>query len=184
MKYSTEVNLQEAGVIYFIDNTDISDLSDEAKEALFSDFGVDEDILEESVIALSAADVEKYGLVPHFLTDTEWNDDAFNDVMDKYIKESDHYLVFASGCRWNGASGYRIANSKAEIVSRGYDAIITPVAGSRHRKVLVCRESSHDVPTGARTIVVALSQAEYEKLQYADFADVKAYAETMAERAA
>lgn len=113
----------------------------------------------------------------------EWDDYLADDIMSEYIKDADKYLVFARGCRWNGASGYKFASTTNDILSRSYDFSLVPTARSKGKKVLVCRESSHDVPMGSTTIIVALTEKEYEELEESDFEEVQKFAEDMERKA-
>ena len=101
----------------------------------------------------------------------EWYDST------DYLKESKHYLVFARNCTWNGASGYKFANSFEDAIYRSYDCSIYPVERSRGKKTLVCTEYHHDVPTGHTSIIVALTDKEYEDLSRSNFESVQRFAE-------
>lgn len=108
-----------------------------------------------------------------------WENEDFVGMLNHFIKEANQYLVFASGCRWNGASGYKFCDNVADTISRSYDVTITPRAVSARGKTLVCCESSHDVPMGSTTIIVALTKDEYQLLRHADFEEVEAFANDM-----
>ena len=101
----------------------------------------------------------------------------------EYLKKANKYLVFACGCRWNGASGYKFAHDYFGTVSRSYDVSIYPKAYSKGKKTLVCREYSHDVPMGATTIIVALTDKEYERLNNSSFSAVEQFAMNMCSKA-
>lgn len=80
-----------------------------------------------------------------------------SEVLAPFLKAAGHYLIFARGCTWDGRSGFKIADTTDDILSRSYDISISPMACTRGGKVLICRESSHDVPYGYPLIVVALT---------------------------
>lgn len=103
----------------------------------------------------------------------------YNDFISELIKPYNHYLVCAYGCRWDGASGYKIADSLKEALSRSYDYHQYFVGGSRGGKSIVLCEYSHDVPMGHRVMVIGLTDKEYEKLSYwdVDFKTVFDFAE-------
>jgi hypothetical protein len=82
------------------------------------------------------------------------------------IKDAPHYLVMAHNCRWNGASGYKIVDSVEDTLKRDYEVSIYPVRATKGGKCLVCSESSHDVPTGAVTSIIALTEREYAFLNH------------------
>ena len=135
---------------------------------------------EEPMTTVMLQDIEKLDIpYDNILWNTSWYDeDTFNDLTHNLIKEAGHYLVFASGCRWNGASGYRFNDSLKECLSRPYECSITPLAVSAGGKTLVCRESSHDVPMGSLTYIIALTEAEYDRLSNtSDFRTIRKFAE-------
>lgn len=101
-------------------------------------------------------------------------------ALEDLLKPSNHYLVMAHSCRWNGASGYKIVDSLDEVLNRDYEVSIYPTAVSKGGKCLVCRESSHDVPMGATTSITALTESEYARLSawYTDWDTVAKFAET------
>lgn len=90
----------------------------------------------------------------------DYNEYDLEELAGKLIKKANNYLVIACNCTWNGATGYMIADSLTEAVSRDYDARIYPVDVTRGGKVLTCSEYSHDVPTGATTYIIALTDRE------------------------
>jgi len=96
-------------------------------------------------------------------------------VHSQLLKDAGHYLVFASHCRWNGASGYTFVGSIAEAIRRSYDAAIYPRKVSKGGKTLICEEYSHDVPTGHRTVIIALTDKEYVKLAHCSFDDMELF---------
>ena len=79
---------------------------------------------------------------------------------DLVIKNAPAYLTVARALRWDGSDGYKIDHEKDHVFMRSYDATITPVEASSGGKVLHTIESSHDVPTGADTYVIALTKRE------------------------
>ena len=108
----------------------------------------------------------------------EYDEYELEDVMQSVIKPAKHYLVMAHNCRWNGASGYKVANSLPDTVRRSYEASIYPQSASCGGKTLICTEYSHDVPMGARTSIIALTEREYEFINHWDtsFEDVERFA--------
>ena len=123
---------------------------------------------------LCLAGVESYELPDG--TDSWWDDVDAVDTLQCFIKEAPAYLVFLSGYRWNGSSGYVLTRDITGIIHRGYDCTICPRIASSGGKTLVCTENSHDVPMGSTTICVALTAAEYQMLQNSDFEAVERFA--------
>ena len=108
-----------------------------------------------------------------------WDDYLFDETMTEYLKRANRYLVFAIGVRWNGASGYKFADDYSGAIFRSYDNSMYPVKCSKGKKTLVCKEYSHDVPMGSTTIIVALTDKEYDKLNNSDFGTVESFARKM-----
>lgn len=106
----------------------------------------------------------------------DFDDLECQDLLESWVGRHHHYLVFASGCRWNGASGYTICDNVLDTIRRNYDVTICYRKHIEGR-ALICDESSHDVPMGSTTIIVGLTDDEYEKLEDAEFSEVEAFAE-------
>lgn len=175
-KHLRGVNLCEAGLYYRVDG---HGMSEECKKRL-QDGGYEFD--GDHLITIWAPDIERFK-VPYgnVLWEESWYDqEQFDDILTDLAKPADHYLVFASGCRWDGASGYKFADSIRECISRNYDATIEPVKVSPGGKTLVCCESSHDVPRGSTTYIVALTNREYEHLRYAAFDSIDQFVQRIA----
>lgn len=87
---------------------------------------------------------------------------CFEEVgfFDSFIKDGAAYLTVAKAVGWDGSDGYKIDYGKENVFSRSYDAEIFPVDVSVGGKILRVVESSHDVPTGSATYVVALTKRE------------------------
>lgn len=84
---------------------------------------------------------------------------------DLVIRDAPAYLTVARAVRWDGSDGYKLDWSKENAFSRSYDATIMPVEASNGGKVLHAIESSHDVPTGANTYVIALTKQELPRIR-------------------
>ncbi|MBQ6480783.1 MAG: hypothetical protein IJI45_06670 [Anaerolineaceae bacterium] len=168
------IDLTEAGLMYLVN---AGGLNERARKYLDTDG---------DWTYVSASDIEKiYDLDADAyidLSSAELDEGEAEWIFASLIKDAKHYLVFATGCRWNGASGYKIATSPADAVARDYDAAIYPRRSSKGMKTLCCHEASHDVPTGNETIIVALTDKEFEYLDNASFEQVAGFAQKCADR--
>ena len=174
-----DVNLAEAACEYWFSCEHLT-LEQEAYLLMHGSTDVGEEtargnILEMADAGIDFTDIPEYG-------GTYWEETG-KKVMSCFLRPANHYLVFAGGCRWNGASGYTITDSIEKTVERDYEVAITPVVGTPSGKTLVCRESSHDVPTGSETVIIALTDEEYEALEDAYFEKVSEFAEEYRSRA-
>lgn len=115
--------------------------------------------------------------IEHLAGDCVFDDDAILWELGGILKSAESYLVMAHNCCWDGSSGYMITDDLKEAFRRRYEASIYPVSVSRNGKCLICREHSHDVPGGARTSIIALTEAERKRLQKADWDTVAKFAE-------
>ena len=159
------VNLCEVGTYCEVDG---QEMPEECKKRL-QDAGYD--FNQDDLITVWGPDVERFDIpYDNALWESSWYDqEQADEMLAVLVRPANHYLVFASGCRWHGASGYKFADSIRECISRGYDATIEPESVSPGGKTLVCRESSHDVPIGSTTYIVALTNREYERLRNTEF---------------
>lgn len=145
-------------------------------EKFLTDFG---DSGEEWVL-ISQKDIDSYDSSVYNAVD--WGDLEFDEylhdeVCNNIIKKAPRYLVFASGCRWNGASGYKFTDTFDESLYRGYDTSLCINSVSKGGKVLRLTEYSHDVPTGSDTYVIALTDKEAERLEYVGFPTIEHFVE-------
>lgn len=110
---------------------------------------------------------------------SDFDEYEYRDFISQLIKPYNHYLVCAYHCTWNGASGYKIADSIEDALYRDYDCSQYFNGGSRGGKSMMLCEHSHDVPMGHRVVVIGLTDKEYEKLSYwdVDFKTVFDFAE-------
>ena len=174
-----DANLQNAGTTYVVETAELSD----EQIASLSDLGYDVEageigLIWADILTLCEAKIDQCMTEP-----SHYSVEDAEEVLGTFIKDSENYLVFAKHCRWNGANGYKFATTRSQLVSRPDDTTITPLYGSSHGKTLICREASHDVPTGTITIMIALTDAEYRRLQNASFLEVEDWAEQHYEKA-
>ncbi len=171
-------NLADAGVTYFFCP---EDLDEKTREKLEQEIDFDDD----SDISLHSTDLCSMGIESYDLPDgeSEWDKDDEIETLRTFIKQAPGYLVFLSGYRWNGSSGYRLARDITSIIRRDYDVTINPRSATPGGKTLVCTEYSHDVPMGSTTVCVALTEAEYWMLKFADFETVERFATKHREQA-
>ena len=104
--------------------------------------------------------------------------DEFLDFMEQFLKEYDHYLVVAYSSNWRGQTGYRFTDNIIDTVYRNYDVTQNIIGGTNSRKSLLIMEYHHDVPMGHETIIVGLTDKEYEKLDYSSFEDIIEFADS------
>ena len=95
----------------------------------------------------------------------EWE---YYDFISQLIKPFNHYLVCAYHCDWRGRNGYKICDSLAEAFRRDYDVMQCYVGGSSGGKSICICEYSHDVPMGHSTMIIGLTDKEYERFNYWD----------------
>lgn len=107
----------------------------------------------------------------------EFDDLECTDLLESWIGNHSHYLVFANGCRYNGASGYTVCNKILDVLRRPYEATFI-YKNHIEGRALICSESSHDVPMGSTTVIIGLTDEEYDKIEYDfDFNEVKEFVE-------
>ena len=116
----------------------------------------------------------------------DWSSAEFDeyecaDLLESWVGQHPHYLTFASGCTWNGASGYGFSSKILDTVRRPYE--ITLIYKDHiDGRALICRESSHDVPMGSTTYIIGLTDEEYETLEDSNFEAVEAFVKGICEK--
>lgn len=114
--------------------------------------------------------------------DVKYQEEMAYYYLRQVLKKADHYLVFVTKSRWDGAAGYRFADNILQTVQRNDTATICPINASRQGKILECVESSHDVPMGALTYIVALTERECSKLSNSPFDVVEEFVQKLIPR--
>lgn len=114
--------------------------------------------------------------------DYEFDEYYFLDFMEQFLKEYDHYLVVAYSSNWREQTGYRFTDNIIDTVYRNYDVTQNIIGGTNSRKSLLIMEYHHDVPMGHETIIIGLTDKEYEKLDYSSFEDIIDFADTQKDK--
>ena len=90
-----------------------------------------------------------------------------------------HYLVVLFNSRWTNASGYKIFDKYIDCFIRDYDVSMYVKSSSGKGKSLGLREYHHDKPMGHESIIIGLTEAEYEKLENMSIEDIISYGKAM-----
>lgn len=162
------INIQETGTYYSVP---FENLKKEYKEEY-------EDIKNEDGTLLLAEStlnemVENFDNVYFDYIDR----DEIEEFIDSLLANYNNYLVIAYNSTWRGQTGYNIVDSKNECFYRDYDVTQNVIGSSVKGKILKIREYSHDVPMGHDTIIIGLTDSEYEKLVYSNFESVIKFAQ-------
>lgn len=162
------INIQEIGTYYSVS---FENLKKEYKEEY-------EDIKNEDGTLLLAEStlnemVENFDNVYFDYIDR----DEIEEFIDSLLANYNNYLVIAYNSTWRGQTGYNIVDSKNECFYRDYDVTQNVIGSSVKGKILKIREYSHDVPMGHDTIIIGLTDSEYEKLVYSNFESVIKFAQ-------
>ena len=95
---------------------------------------------------------------------SDFCDWEYDDYISELIKDANHYLVCAYGCDWRGRTGYKFVDKLKDAFYREYDCHQYYSGGSQGGKSIEIIEYSHDVPMGHRTMIIALTDREYDRL--------------------
>lgn len=155
---------------------DWNDLTRDDREKLTREGYADDDGVETVTIPLEVwFDLEKT-----YDGDQEWDDDEFDYLTEAIIRPAAGYLVFNSCTDWMGHSGYLVADTFKDALSRSYDVTQSIEKVSKGGKALLVRESSHDVPMGADEVIVAMTEREKRMAENGDISFAKPYITALA----
>lgn len=171
-----DVNLADAGSTYYAEACRLNNMQTAKLNAYCGEImepGNPDDFVMTDILTLADAGIGTY--------DCDYcgsHHETERSIIRRFLKESRNgYLVYAYGCRWNGASGYKICDKIEETIYRDHDATLRPRECTDQGNILVCIESSQDVPTGATTVIVALNNKDRTRLEDATFDKVKVFAD-------
>ena len=163
------INILESCTYYKVD---LRKIPADTRETIIKDAGLEKD----QVFYTESGDNLEYYHIPADAVNWEsayFEEDELVELLREYLNVHKHYLVFAKNCTWNGSSGYTFCDDIAETCYRDYD--ITLILEKTGKDAILCTESSHDVPCGAPTYIVGLSEKEYDKLQNASFDEIEKF---------
>ena len=93
----------------------------------------------------------------------------FMTVVDSWsskLVKSNHYLTYVQNCIWDGAPGYRVTKNVQDAFMRDYDVSMRSFSSDDKGKWVKFNEYSHDMPNGTQTIVISLTDDEYDKIKH------------------
>lgn len=169
------INILENCTIYYINLDKIK--NSELLNTLQEELGVDNNTGVYSIYGNILEDLaqkfnyqEVYDAIDFNMT--EFDEDSLEDILLNSLGNWPHYLVFASGVRWNGNSGFAVFEDIKRTVYRDYDVTLELEEEIKDRGIK-CRESSHDVPMGSTTYIIGISEDESEDIDEMDFDEVE-----------
>lgn len=161
-EYLTKMDIQKYGVYY---NVPIENIKKDKLDELYIEED-DETALLDGNSIYDFDYLDSYDDIEYEYTDESDIEYFLSELMDS--KKYSRFLVVAFNCTWNGASGYSFKDDYIDCFVRSYDSTMYVTGSSRSGKYLELRESHHDVPMGHTTIVIGLTDSEYEKLENKD----------------
>lgn len=152
---------------------DLLKVDDKTRETISKEFNVDAD---NTMLSMSEEDIKEFNIDYSAIDPKSYEFDEYilEDILTTMLGKHPYYLVYAKGCKWNGASGYTFCTDIKNTVSRGYEISLETQEEITDRAIK-CIESSHDVPNGGITIIVGISNKEYKKLENADFNKIEEF---------
>lgn len=89
-------------------------------------------------------------------------DNFFDNLMN--CKKYNHFLIVVFEATWNKANGYKVTDDYMNCYYRSYDCSIYVTGSSRTGKYLKLKEFNHDCPCGHDTIIIGLTEREYNRI--------------------
>lgn len=163
LKYVKGLDIQEVGNVY---ETKASNIKVEERIG----YDIDDEMLENDDVVIFADFndlIDKYDFEC-----CDFDEEVYNEFVNDLIKDSKYYLGVDFGANWRGAVGYGFMENKEKCFKRGYECSQYVKGASVGGKTLSIVESSHDCPTGAEVLLIALSEKEYKMLQRKDFEEI------------
>lgn len=156
--YLKQMNIQEVGVYYNVPIKDIYE--DKRNEFDYED--LNDSVLLDKISIDSGYYVENFDNIEYDYTDEVEIEETIMQLMN--YNKYNHYLVVLFNSTWNNASGYKFFDKYDECFYRDYDNSMYVIGSSRSGKYLELREYHHDKPMGHNSIIIGLTDTEFEKL--------------------
>lgn len=164
-----KTNLQNEIGVYYITR------ANNIKEEYYNYFDIDKKDMVDMVY-LTTNDFDKVidtNDIEYSYTDNDEIETFLADLMN--YEKYKHFLVVLFNSTWNNASGYKIFDNYFDTFYRDYDTDMHYVGGTKGGKAITLIEYSHDKPTGYNSIIVGLTESEYNKLQNYDIEKIIEY---------
>lgn len=173
VKKIQDTNIQDMFTYVNINEDALKKISEKIK----NDWGLDEDMtcltLADAYKLVDMGEIEYTDIDYNF---SDFDNDEYSEFLSEIVKKANNYLLYLPNSTWNGASGCGIVNSLEDAFIRNYDCHQYIKAVSRGNKAVLLRECHHDVPMGHHVVIIALTDAEYNKLENADFNTLEKFA--------
>lgn len=166
-EYVEKANIQQIGVNVWTKCSNI-------EKEYWSDFEINEDGYTEwgdDFVNVWLDEVDTVCIDPceiEYCMGSDFDEWEFKDFINSLIKSADYYLVCAYNSNWLKQTGYKIVDSIEDAFYRSYDVSQYYRGGSSGGKSIVITEYHHDVPMGHSTIIIGLTNKEYDRLNHWD----------------
>lgn len=161
-----DTNIQDVG-------TDVWTNCSNIKKEYWNDYEIEDGVLKngDDFVNVWLEEVNKICVDPcdiEYCMGSWFDEYVFSDFINELIKPFEHYLVCAYNSNWLKQTGYKIADSIEDAFYRSYDCSQYYRGGSSGGKSIVITEYHHDCPMGHSTMIIGLTNKEYEKLSHWD----------------
>lgn len=163
--YLKDVDITRIGMYVW---TPYSNIKDEFKNEVDTPWTDDYD---EEYVPIFENNIFEFCIDPmnyEYCMGSYFEEELLDEFFDNVIKPFNHYLVCMHHYDWCNGNKYVIYDSLAEAFRRNYDVTQYYVGGSSGGKSICICEHSHDVPMGHTTIIIGLTDKEYERFSYWD----------------
>lgn len=171
-EYLKNNNIQDVGVIVWTPFSNIKkEFQNEICDSICRDIEYYLNDNEDEYVDIYLDDVDYYcedNTNYEYCIGSDFDELMFKDYINSIIKSYNHYLVCAYHSNWLGQTGYKIADEIEDCFSRSYDCSQYVSGSSKGGKSLLITEYSHDVPMGHSTVIIGLTDKEFEKIDYED----------------
>ena len=175
-EYLKDENIQDVGVNVWTDCSNI-------KKEYWGDYEINEDGYTEfgdDFVNIWLDEVDTVCIDPckiDYCMGSDFDEWMFKDFINSLMKFADYYLVCAYNSNWLRQTGYKIVDDVEDAFRRNYDVSQYYRGGSSGGKSIMISEFHHDCPMGHSTMIIGLTEKEFNKLDNSDFETVIKFAD-------
>lgn len=170
IKRITDINIQNYGKSVIVETNNLTDkFIEEFKLENENDMFINIDDIYNSDIVV---DHNKIDYTTIHYDELEWE----RFIGEFLSVEYDNYLVVAYHSTWDNRTGYKIVDNIEDVFIRDYECNQYVQSWTNKKKAAIIKEFSHDVPIGHNTIVIGLTNREYDKIKNDYFEKVIGFA--------
>ena len=158
-------------------DVDLNKVSQDIRQAIYLELDVTK--LDKSIITLSKNKIDDLHIPASAIdySSEEFFEEDLDAMLLSLVGNYNYYFVFNENAEYNGLKGFTILNNRIDLCKPNTnDLYLDSVI--KQNKAIKCIETTFYNSTGVETIIIGLTNLEYENIKNADYFTAKEFVES------